>query len=195
MKNITLLLIPLLVASFASADTLTGNTDTITATLDREPNGQHVVVNGSFTFNTPANGNIVALSDLTALNVSLTSQFAYNWGIVEPIETYSGNLATLQSFTFNLSTDLLTLSDTVSGLEPTGSPNSFVWDTETLKFGPTPQGVGDYPDMASFETAWGPADPSPVQTSSVPEPRYAMFTGLLLAGFGLLRWRNKVNGS
>lgn len=181
--------------SLVSADTLTGNTDTITAVLDREPNGQHTVVNGSFTFNTPANGNIVALSDLTAFDVSLTSQFAYNWGIDEPVQIFTGNLSTLQSFSFDISADILTMVDMVTTTVPVMLPdnsmstNSFIQDTETLRFGPTPEGLGDYPDMAWFETAWGPADPTPALASGVPEPRYAMFTGLLLAGFGLLRWR------
>lgn len=176
-------------SSLANADTLNGNTDTISAVLDRESNGQHVVVDGSFTFNTPASGTVVGISNLTAFSISLTSQTNYGWGVEEPIETYTGGLSNLNSFTFNEGNDLVTLS-----LNVTDQQDS---DTQVFTIGPNtaPFLFGNSAEIGAFGNAWGPADPTAVilteSASNAPEPEYAFITGLLLACIGAIRWNSK----
>lgn len=189
MTKTSILAAALLLSSLASADTLTGNTDAISAVMDRESTGLHVEANGQFTF-TP-NGSIVRLSDLTAFSVTLTSQSNYGWGIEMPIYTYTGNLETLSNFSFDMRTDIVTLTDTVTTQD--GLTGTFA-----MALNPPNSILGDYKEIATFITAgsmngvWGPGDPTPVvptqDSAAVPEPRYAMMMGFLLACVGGLRF-------
>lgn len=187
MNKTSILAAALLLSSLAaSADTLTGDTDVISAVMDRESSGLHVEANGQFTF-TP-NGNVIQLQDLTAFSVTLTSQTSYGWGIEMPIYTYTGNLETLSKFSFDMRTDIVTLTDTVSTQD--GLTGIF-----TMALNPSNSILGDYREIATFTSAgsssgvWGPGDPTPVvASSSVPEPQYAMMMGFLLACIGGLRF-------
>lgn len=179
----TLLAAALLTAGIASADTISSHEDTFTSTMDRESNGLHVVVNGDFTYNQPGNGTVVGLSDLTSFSMTLTDQFAYGWNGVPPhIMAYSLGMDSIQSFSFDTDTEILTESILVIPSDP--DHGTFTMEADFLGLP-----IGDAPEVGIFNSAYGPASDPSVAASSVPEPTYAVLAGLLLTGLGY--WRKR----
>ena len=182
--------IAILLPAITSAGTLTSYTDLLSATLDQESNGLHVVITGSLTYTDPvAAGSLVdiGLSDLTSFHLTFSETYLYGWGVPgfsDKVETYTASLQDVASFdlrTNGLGDDdnLTMVVDFIPGGGRFGtlsvSPNS---DDLFPGAGPLVGAIGE---------AYGAFDPVPV--SGVPEP--ATRALLAIAGVLLLGWRRR----
>lgn len=164
----------------ASASTITGNSDTISGVFDSEPNGQHTVIQGTFEYNTPVNGTIVGFSDLTDFNIYMTNQYQFGWGIPnEPVSTYILDLADVETFYFDTSTDILETNVAVT-------PDGGFYGTLKIGQNPSTSLFGPSPLIGSFGNAEGDVDPTPNVTST-PEPASLLLIGAGLVGMSRLR--------
>lgn len=172
-----LLTLALLAAASLAAETIT---DTFTSTMDREPNGLHVVVNGDFSYTPPANGIVVGLSDLTAFSMELTSQFAYGWyGVPPSVKTYNVGFGAIQSFSLDPTDDILSLVAVMDPADP--DQTTFTMSSNIYNLP-----VGNAPEIGIYDSAYGPASDPPVGAST-PEPLSLVLCGLGLVGFGIIR--------
>jgi hypothetical protein len=183
--------IAILFPAIASAGTLVSHTDLLSATLDQESNGLHVVITGSLTYTNPAAaGSLVniGLSDLTSFNLTFSETYLYGWGVPgfsDKVETYTAGLQDVASF--NLRTrglgddeNLTMVVDFIPGGGRFGTL-SVAPNTNNLF-----SGVG--PLVGTIGEAYGAFDPSP-PISAVPEPATNVLVAL--AGVLLLVWRRR----
>lgn len=187
-KTLTILAAALL-AIPAGATALIGNTADLTFTVDAESSGLHAVGNGRFTFNTPTNGTIIGLSDLTDFTLNIGETFAYGWGVPgasDVVTNYPLTLDNLETFSFDTSNeDTLRLTALIQNWVGSSS----MYNELRIIPGNDTNGLFLYPEVAFIGNGYGLGDPSAPDGATAPEPAYCAVVGLLLAGFGIRRKR------
>lgn len=169
--------------TLASATTITGfNTYTISATMDRESNGLHAVADGQFSFVMPQNGNVIGVGDLTDFSLTITDQVGYGWGIDSPIQTVTVGLESIESFSFDVAADSLTMQALIL-------PDNSKYGTFSMEPNIDRVLYGDFPVLAIFADAIGEGDPTAVTAS--PEPASLGLFGIAGIGLGVLRRKRK----
>jgi hypothetical protein len=182
--------IAILLPAIAGAGALTSHTDLLSATLDQESNGLHVVITGSLTYADPvAAGSLVdiGLSDLTCFTLTFSETYLYGWGVPgfsDKVETYTAGLQDVASFDlrtrgFGDEDNLTMVVDFIPGGGRFG----------TLSVAPNSDNLfpGAGPLVGAIGEAYGAFDPAPV--SAVPEPATSAL--LAIAGVLLLGWRRR----
>jgi hypothetical protein len=185
-----LLGVAILTPAITNAGTLTSNTDLLSATLDQESNGLHVVITGSLTYTDPVALGLpvdIRLSDLSCFTLTFSETYLYGWGVPgfsDNVATYTAGLQDVASFDlrtggFGDDDNLTMVVDFIPGGGRFG----------TLSVAPNSDnlfpGVG--PLVGAIGEAYGAFDPAPV--SGVPEPTTNML--VVLAGVLLLAWRRR----
>jgi hypothetical protein len=181
-----LLGIAILLPPIISAGTITSHSDLLSATLDQESNGLHVVITGSLTYTDPVAAGLpvdIGLSDLSCFTLTFSETYLYGWGVPgfsDNVATYTAGLQDVASFDlrtggFGDDDNLTMVVDFIPGGGRFG----------TLSVAPNSDnlfpGVG--PLVGTIGEAYGAFDPVPV--SGVPEPAtYVLvaFAGVLLLG-------------